>query len=59
MQVFAAVDLPLADWMPVFDLSTHVKGASEIRKAREQKQDVETGDRSGLGGSKLKFWKKS
>lgn len=59
VQVFAAVDLPLAAFMPVFDLSTHIKGASDMKKNKED-VDVESGGRpSGSGGSKFKFWKKS
>lgn len=55
VMIFAAVDLPLAAWLPVVDLSTHIKGASEKKK---EKDDVEAQRRTN-GGSKLKFWKRS
>lgn len=52
--MFAAVDLPIN--LPVFDLSTLVKGGSDLQKKKQENaaQDVE-----GQRGSKLKFWKKS
>ena len=53
--VFAAVDLPIAGWLPVVDLSTHIKGASGSKKETD---DVEAQRRTN-GVSKLKFWKRS
>jgi hypothetical protein len=55
VQLFAAVDLPLANWMPVFDLSTHIKGASQINKDKGDMEDVEA---QGSRRSKMKFWKR-
>jgi hypothetical protein len=45
VQIFAAVDLPLAGWLPVGDLSTHIKGASEIQKQKQA--DLEAGPDGG------------
>jgi hypothetical protein len=55
VMVFAAVDLPLVAWLPVIDLSTHIKGASDRKK---EKDDVEAQHYTN-GINKLKFWKRS
>ena len=55
VQLFAVVDLPLANWIPVFDLSTHIKGASQLNKDKGDMEDVEA---QGGRSSKIKFWKR-
>lgn len=53
IQMLAAVDFPIN--LPVVDLSTVIKGASDRQKAKEQSRQDNAHEE---GGSKLKFWKK-